>query len=124
MHEHLGVAVRPEAMARAFQLLAQLLVVVDLAVLHDVARAVLVGDRLVAGLEIDDREAPCGESDSAVDVLPEAVGPAVAEGGAHCRQPFGIDCAPGRDSADPTHGLVLYGRPQPPPWRAASAAFR
>ena len=110
VHEHLGVAVGPETMARAFELAAQVLVVVDLTVLHDVARTVLVRDRLVAGLEIDDRETPGGEADTGVDVLTDAVGTAVGEGGAHRAQPVGIDRAPGRDSADSTHGLVLYGR--------------
>src|SRR5207245_1428893 len=55
VHEHLGVAVRAEAMAGALELTPQLPVVVDLAVLDDGDAAVLVGDRLVARLEVDDR---------------------------------------------------------------------
>ena len=41
-------------------------VVVDLAVLDDDDRAVLVGDRLVAAVEVDDREPPRGQPDRAV----------------------------------------------------------
>ena len=65
--EHLGVAVRAEAVARALELGPQLSVVVELAVLDDVNRSVLVGDRLVAGLEVDDREAAGGEADRPLD---------------------------------------------------------
>ena len=46
--ERLGVGARPEAVPRALELACQLAVVVDLAVLDDGARAVLVRDRLVA----------------------------------------------------------------------------
>ncbi len=58
MDEDLGVRVRRETVAAALQLTAQLAVVVDLAVLDDGDAAVLVGDRLVAVLEVDDRESP------------------------------------------------------------------
>ena len=43
---------------------AQLAEVVDLAVEDDLHRAVLVGDRLVAGLEVDDREPAEAEADA------------------------------------------------------------
>ena len=66
VHEHLRVALRAEPMARALQLGAQLPVVVELAVLDDVHGAVLVRERLVAGLEVDDREPPRRQPDRAV----------------------------------------------------------
>ena len=106
MEQHFGVAVRAEVMPGALELAAQLAVVVDLAVLDDVQGAVLVRDRLVARLEVDDREAPRGEGDVAVAELSEAVRArgerasalicrdAIRHGGAVRR----------RDSADPTHG--------------------
>ena len=69
MDERLGVGVGAEGVAGARELVAQLGVVVDLAVLDDDDGAVLVRDRLVAAGEVDDREAPRAERDLAVDVL-------------------------------------------------------
>src|SRR4029450_11801246 len=48
--EHLGVRLCPEAMSGALEAGSELAVVVDLPVLDDVDSAVLVGDRLGAGL--------------------------------------------------------------------------
>ena len=45
----------------------ELAVVVELSVLDDLDASVLVADRLVAGLEVDDRETARGEADAAVD---------------------------------------------------------
>ena len=66
MQVHLGVAVRAKRMAVALELAPQLRVVVDLAVLDDDTRAVLVRDRLIASREVDDREPPGPERDGAV----------------------------------------------------------
>ena len=104
--EHLGVAVRAEGVAGALELAAQLWVVVELAVLDDVDGAVLVRYRLVAGLEVDDREPAGGEADGPVDEDSVAVGAAVEQPRAHAREPLGVD-GPARrdDSADPAHGV-------------------
>jgi hypothetical protein len=72
--------------AGALELSPQLRVVVDLAVLDDDAASVLVRDRLVAVLEVDDREAARREGDGAVDVLAVTVGAAVDEQVAHRAQ--------------------------------------
>ena len=56
MGDHLGVAARAQLVAPLEQLLAQLAEVVDLAVEDDGDGAVLVGDRRVAGDQIDDCE--------------------------------------------------------------------
>ena len=106
--EHLGVGVRAEGVAGALELVAQLGVVVDLAVLDDDDAAVLVRDRLVAAGEVDDREAPRAERDLAVDVLAAAVGAAVDELGAHRakRLDVGVPVA-ARDPADPAHAPTL-----------------
>jgi hypothetical protein len=88
--EHLGVAVRREAMAVALEPVAQLGVVVDLAVLDDVDRLVLVRERLVAGVEVDDRESPRGQSDRAVDERAVRVRPPVDERRAHPRERLGV----------------------------------
>src|SRR5207247_2599339 len=66
VYEHLGVAVRAKTVTGALELGAQLPVVVDLAVLDDVDAAVLVRDRLVARLEVDDREPPRRQTGRAV----------------------------------------------------------
>jgi hypothetical protein len=58
VHQHLGVGLRREAMPLADQFVAQLAVVVDLAVEDDDHRAVLVGYRLPTRRQIDDREPP------------------------------------------------------------------
>ena len=77
--EHLGVRPRREAMAGARELAGQLAVVVDLAVLDDRRGAVLVRDRLIARLEVDDREPPRREARSAVHEHALGVRPAVHE---------------------------------------------
>ena len=64
---------------RARKLLLQLEEVVDLAVGDDVHRAGLVGDRLLAGGDVDDRQAPHAERDAGPVHHPVAVGPAVGE---------------------------------------------
>src|SRR4029079_16491737 len=95
----------PEPWAGALWVSPQLGVVVDLAVLDDDTASVLVRDRLVAVLEVDDREAARSEGDGAVDVLAVTVGAAVDEQVAHRTQRAdvrGAVCR--RDPADPAHG--------------------
>ena len=65
--EHLGVAMSREGVPGPLEVMPELAVVVELAVLDDLDAAVLVADRLVTGLEVDDRETPRGEADAAVD---------------------------------------------------------
>jgi len=77
--------------------------VVDLAVLEDVDRAVLVGDRLVPGLEVDEREVARDEATSRVNDDAVAVGAAVDERRVH---PLGLalDHLAARDEpANPAH---------------------
>src|SRR5262249_54232934 len=66
--EHLRVAGRAEAVALGDQLRAELGEVVELPVVHDPYRAVLVRHRLVARREVDDAEAPVPEYDAVVGV--------------------------------------------------------
>jgi hypothetical protein len=103
--ERLGVAACPQHVPRPLKLAAELRVVVDLAVLDDDAASVLVRDRLVAVLEIEDREAPRGQGDAAVHVVAVAVGTTVDEQVAHRAQHFHVRAAARRrDPADPAHG--------------------
>ena len=94
-------------MAGPLELVPQLAVVVELAVLDDGDAAVLVRDRLVAGREVDDREPTRCEPHAVVEEGAVRVGPAVDERPAHRRELIGIDGAAGRDSADPAHALLL-----------------
>ena len=97
-------------MARALEPRAQLAVVVDLAVLDDLDAAVLVADRLVAALEVDDREAPRGERDRLLDEHARAVGPAVDERGVHRLHDRRVDgrAVERHEAADAAH--VYAGR--------------
>ena len=74
---------------RALKALAQLAVVVDLAVEDDRDRPVLVEDRLVAGREVDDAQALDPEAHPRVDVQSTRVRAAVLERGAHARRVAG-----------------------------------
>jgi hypothetical protein len=62
-----GVRLGAERMAR-LEILAQFAIVVDLAVQDDLHRAVLVADRLVPGVEVDDRKAPKAQAERALFV--------------------------------------------------------
>jgi hypothetical protein len=66
MHVHFGVARRAESVPAPFEHRPQLEVVVDLAVLDDLDRAVLVSDRLVTARDVDDGEPARAERDRAV----------------------------------------------------------
>src|SRR5260370_12575932 len=58
MNDGLGIAMRAIPMALRFQLAPQLLMVVDLSVVNNPDVVCLVGDGLMAGLDIDDAEPP------------------------------------------------------------------
>src|SRR5262249_20784464 len=77
MDKHFGVGAGRETMAASDQTLAQLDVVVDLAVQHRPDRGVLVRNRLVAGFEIDDRQAPLPQRDRSLGVIAFVVGAAM-----------------------------------------------
>jgi hypothetical protein len=93
VHQHLGVGAGRKAVAGDLQPRTKLAVVVDLSVLDDVDRAVLVRDRLVARLEVDDREPAGRKPGRTVDDLTVGVRPAVDERGAHRAQALGVDRA-------------------------------
>ena len=101
MGDHLGVAVAREAVAGRHQLGTELAVVVDLAVLDDVYAAALVCERLVAGVEVDNREPARGDADAALEEASFAVGAAVGQLRIHCRQLARVGATPGR--GDPTY---------------------
>ena len=93
-------------------------VVVDLAVLDHVDGAVLVGDRLVAALEVDDREPARGQPDPAVDRAPPSCRAPGGRARAHRAQPVGSRApCPGRDPADPAHRSYSTDAPRRPAGR-------
>src|SRR5204862_8006508 len=96
---------RSERVALTLELTAQLRIVVDLAVLDDDARSVLVRNRLVAAGKVDDREAPRGKCDGTVDEVATAVRSPVHERRAHRGQPLYVRrTVARRDPTDPAHG--------------------
>ena len=102
----LGVARRAEAVPAPLERRAQLEVVVDLAVLDDLDRAVLVPDGLVAAGEVDDGETARRQGDRAVDERARAVRAAVAQRLVHGLERPRVDGASVErgESADPAHG--------------------
>jgi hypothetical protein len=110
VHDRLGVRmVRDEGVAAdPLELLPHRRVVVDLAVVDELDRAVLVRNRLVRGVrEIDDREPSRAQADAPVgrDPGPRAVRPAVRERVAHPRDVGLLDLerSPGECSGDSAH---------------------
>ena len=81
--DHLGIAMRPEDVAFRLKLPRQFLEVVDLAVVDDDDRAILVEERLLAGGQIDDREPAVAEADARGDVEARIVGSAMAQAVVH-----------------------------------------
>src|SRR5687767_1853384 len=61
MNDHFGVAAGAEHKPQLGQLGNQFLIVIDLAVVYDDDRPILVIERLLAGSQIDDREPPMPE---------------------------------------------------------------
>src|SRR6266853_1656526 len=70
VHQNLGIAAGLETMSPPFEFGAQDAVVVDLAVEDGPDRPVLVAHRLVAGMQVDDGEAPVAEPAETVGGAP------------------------------------------------------
>ncbi len=108
VHEHFAVGVRDELVAARLEQPAQLAVVVDLAVVGQPDRVVLVGHRLMACLaQVDDRQAPVSEPDRPVEVKALVVGPAVSDAARGPAQRLAIDrrAVITNCSCDSAHGL-------------------
>src|SRR4051794_29415593 len=90
MDKHLGVAVGREGVALSAQLVHELAVVVDLAILDHLDPSVLVADWLVAAGEVDDREAPHRKATRTVDHRAVRVGAPVDQGVIHRGERRGI----------------------------------
>src|SRR5580698_3183804 len=68
MENGFSIAFRPVTVAARFEFSAQLPVVVNLPVVYDPQVLILIGNRLMHGLHIDDAESPNRQSQIAVDV--------------------------------------------------------
>src|SRR4051812_20349260 len=79
MHDHLGIAAGCEVVARARQLLAQLTKVIDLAVKDQLDHAILVGHRLVAAGQIDNRQAAHSHTNMLADIKAIAIRPTMMD---------------------------------------------
>src|SRR4029077_1733028 len=102
----LGVGLGGELMPGSLQDLAQLEVVVDLAVLNDPNRGVFVVDRLVAAFDVDDREATAAEGHAIELDATFVVGPAMDHRVAHAADELlTLRRIPAGNPADPTHLL-------------------
>ena len=84
--EDFGVAVRREAMAERGELVLELRVVEDLAVLHHPVATALVGQRLIATGEIDDGEPRIDHPELAVEIESRPVRPTVPQLAGHRAQ--------------------------------------
>src|SRR6266550_2468937 len=91
MDDRFGVAVGVKGVAKFFQLLPQLEIVVDLAV-EDYPRClILIMNRLLTAFEIDDRETAHSQSHRTANVKAVFVGTAMPYRRAHSRQQHFID---------------------------------
>src|SRR2546422_2594122 len=107
----LGIAASAVAMAAALEGGAQLGMVVDLAVIHDVERSAVVVHRLMPARNVDDRETAMRQSDASLVEDAEIVRAPMRHGIPHPDELEGIYRAPRtrrkRDSANPAHTLQL-----------------
>src|SRR5262249_52694892 len=104
LRDHFRVARRVERTPRGMQFVAQLDVVVDLAVLHD-GDAAVDGDRLMTTGDVDDAETRRRQRRRTIDGEPGVVGPAMPERGDHPREPRRVSRPPGQrdETSDSTH---------------------
>ena len=108
VQQHLAVALGDERVTEAAQLVAQLAVVVDLAVEHEVQRTQV--QRLIrARVEVDDREPAKGQSGRLVAPRRLRVGPAVRHRRGHAIERRGRRCAGADDPRYPTHSWSIIG---------------
>ena len=101
--DHLRIRLGREAVAERLELLAKLDVVVDLAVLHHPEAPALVGDRLVAAVEVDDRESSVRHPEAGVEIEADSVGTAMPELARHLEQKLARDSLASVDTGQTTH---------------------
>src|SRR5262249_19826594 len=124
VRDHLDVRARAQPVTARLELPHESRRVVDLAVADHLDGAVLVPERLLAAVDVDDREAPHPERHLVLHVAPEGIRPAVHHDVAHRAHAF--RARPFAESAshlarDPAHGPTIS--PQAASrWRSSAAA--
>ncbi len=107
MDDHLTIAFGAQAVPARQQPLAQLAIVVDLAVEYRQHTAILICDRLVAARDVDNAESSHPERDARLDVRAALVGTAVNDRVCHAAQTrlveLRLDAIAHRYSADTAH---------------------
>ena len=88
MDDDFGVGMGAEDVAERFQFGNQLLEIVDFAIEHDDHRAVLVEQRLLAGRQVDDGQAPVSQPHAGFQMQAAFVGAAMKLGVVHAMQQF------------------------------------
>ena len=86
MNNRFCIAIRVKPMAQLFQFLAELQVVINLAIENDPRRPVLIGDWLLTTLDVDDRQPANAEPYAPIDVESILIGTSMADGFAHARE--------------------------------------
>jgi len=107
VEQHLGIAVGPELTAVGLQSIPELAIVVNLAVEHDLERAVGAAHRLLSGLQIDDGEPPVRQTDARIRPYTRIIRTSMHECVVHGREHISIDgmMPVGEENAsDATHG--------------------
>ena len=106
--QYLGIARGPQGVPTRIQPMPEGLEVVDFAVEDDPDRAILVGKRLMASLDVDDGEPPKSERCMLVAVDPLIIGPAMNQSLDHLVERAVAEPSaavrPGR-ATDPAHGI-------------------
>src|SRR2546421_2687568 len=90
VNDSFSVAVGIELVAELFELLAQLAIVVDLAVENNPCRAVLIMNWLLSVREIDDRKTPHGQSHAVAEIKAIVVRTAMTNRFVHAREQLAI----------------------------------
>src|SRR5438094_3945856 len=111
VRDHFGVARGREAASGAPQLVAQLDVVVDLAVLHHRDGAAVDRDRLMPAGDVDDAQPRGRECRRWIDKCAAIVGAAVAQRGDHPLETVAVGrtAVERYESSNPTHFLIRVG---------------
>jgi hypothetical protein len=94
-----------EDMAPGFQFAAKLLLVVNLTVVDDPDRAILIGNGLFATLQVDDAQTAVAESNHAADIGTFIIRPAMRDGSEHPLDLFVLNAFQVVLAANTTHAI-------------------
>ncbi len=115
VHDRFGITQRPVPMTRRFERRTHVAVVVDLAVVDDPDRCILVAERLLSRRQIDDAQPPMAEGRACIDVAAPRVRAAMGQHRLHAGQPGRIavgqpvGCDDSSDTAHRTRNLRTPG---------------